>query len=85
MALTPDRLQGRVQAASTLISFSAGAAGGGLLLEHAGTTATILALSGWAALLAIGATASRSFRHPPELPAAALLAPAVGRLITTLR
>jgi MFS family permease len=81
VALTPDRLQGRVQAASTLISFSAGWAGPllvGVLLEHAGSTATILALSGWAALLAIGATASRSFRHPPELPGAGAPAPAGG-------
>lgn len=82
VALAPDRLQGRVQAASTLISFSAGWAGPllvGLLVEHAGTTATVLTLSGWAALLAISATASRSFRHPPELPAAGAPAPAAGR------
>jgi MFS family permease len=71
VALTPDRLQGRVQAASTLISFSAGWLGPlvvGLLLQKAGSTTTILVLTGWSALLAIGATASRSFRHPPTLP-----------------
>jgi MFS family permease len=71
VALTPDRLQGRVQAASTLISFSAGWLGPllvGYMLERAGSTATILTLSGWAAVLAIGATMSRSFRHPPDLP-----------------
>jgi hypothetical protein len=39
-----------------------------MVLEHAGPTATILTLSGWAALLATGATVSRSFRHPPKLP-----------------
>jgi predicted MFS family arabinose efflux permease len=72
VALTPDRLQGRVQAASTLISFSAGWLGPlavGLLLQRAGSTATILVLTGWSALLAIGASVSRSFRHPPTLPA----------------
>jgi hypothetical protein len=42
----------------------------GFLLERAGTTATILTLSGWAALLAIGASASRSFRHLRKLAAA---------------
>jgi MFS family permease len=81
VALTPDRLQGRVQAASTLISFSAGWLGPllvGYMLEHAGTTATILTMSGWAALLAIGATASRSFRHPPDLGATTAAAPAAG-------
>jgi predicted MFS family arabinose efflux permease len=81
VALAPDRLQGRVQAASTLISFSSGWVGPllvGLLLERAGTTATILTLSGWAALLAIGTTASRSFRHPPELPPPSAPAPAAG-------
>jgi predicted MFS family arabinose efflux permease len=81
VALAPDRLQGRVQAASTLISFSTGWVGPllvGLLLERAGTTATILTLSGWAALLATGTTASRSFRHPPELPPASAPAPAAG-------
>jgi MFS family permease len=70
VALAPDRLQGRVQAASTLISFSAGWLGPlavGLLVQNAGTTATILALTGWALLLAVGATASRAFRHPPKL------------------
>jgi predicted MFS family arabinose efflux permease len=70
VALAPDRLQGRVQAASTLISFSVAWAGPlavGFLLESAGSTATILALTGWGMLLAIAATVSRSFRHPPAL------------------
>ena len=72
VALAPDRLQGRVQAASTLISFSAGWLGPlavGFLVENAGPTATILALTGWALLLAVGASASREFRHPPTLSA----------------
>jgi MFS family permease len=70
VTLAPDRLQGRVQAASTLISFSAGWLGPlvvGVMLENAGSTATILTLTGWAAVLAVAATASRQFRHPPAL------------------
>jgi MFS family permease len=74
VALAPDRLQGRVQAASTMISFSAGWLGPlavGFLVQNAGSTATILALAGWALLLAVGVTASRTFRHPPKLEPAA--------------
>jgi MFS family permease len=70
VALAPDRLQGRVQAASTLISFCAGWLGPlavGFLIENAGSTATILVLTGWTLLLAAGATASRVFRHPPRI------------------
>jgi hypothetical protein len=72
VALAPDRLQGRVQAASTLISFSAGWLGPlfvGFMLQNAGSTATIVALTGWAGVLALVATASRAFRHPPTFPA----------------
>jgi MFS family permease len=68
VALAPDRLQGRVQAASTVISFSAGWLGpllAGVLLQNAGSTATVLAFAAWALLLAIATTASRQFRHPP--------------------
>lgn len=68
VALAPDRLQGRVQAASTLISFSAAWLGPlaiGLLLQHAGSTVTILVLSGWGLILAVCATSARAFRHPP--------------------
>jgi predicted MFS family arabinose efflux permease len=78
VALTPDRLQGRVQAASTLISFSAGWLGPlavGVLVENAGTTATVLALSGWMLLLAAVATAAPAFRHPPGLTPAPATAP----------
>jgi predicted MFS family arabinose efflux permease len=74
ISLTPDELQGRVQAGSTLISLSAGWAGPlavGLLLQNAGSTATILVLCGWATALAVLATLSPSLRHIPvaELPA----------------
>jgi hypothetical protein len=78
VAAAPDRLQGRVQAASTLISFSAGWLGPlavGLMLQSAGSTTTILVLTGWSALLAVGATLSRSFRRPLALPAPAPASP----------
>jgi MFS family permease len=70
VALAPDRLQGRVQAASTLISFSAGWLGPlavGFMLQSAGSSATIVALTGWALMLALAATGSRAFRHPPAV------------------
>jgi predicted MFS family arabinose efflux permease len=68
VALAPDALQGRVQAASTLISFSAGWVGPllvGVLLSGVGATATILVLTCWALALAIGASTARAFRVPP--------------------
>lgn len=70
VALTPDHLQGRVQAAQTLISFSVGWLGPlaiGLLFQLAGAEATILVLTGWALGLVIVALASQAFRHPPTL------------------
>ena len=70
VALAPDRLQGRVQAASTLVSFSAGWLGPivvGFLLEGGGESATILVLTGWALVLALAATESRALQHPPRL------------------
>ena len=72
VGLAPDRLQGRVQAASTLISFSGGWLGPlvvGFLLQNAGESATVLGLTGWALVLALVATSSRAFRHPPRLDA----------------
>jgi hypothetical protein len=81
VALAPDRLQGRVQAASTLISFSAGWVGPlavGFLLQSAGATVTVLVLTGWALILAAVATGARAFRHPPTLvpsPAATPVVP----------
>jgi predicted MFS family arabinose efflux permease len=74
VALAPDRLQGRVQAASTLVSFSAGWLGPlvvGFLLQSAGESTTILVLTGWALVLALAATGSRALRHPPRLEAPA--------------
>jgi MFS family permease len=70
VALTPDHLQGRVQAAQTLISFSVGWLGPlavGILFQLAGPAATILVLTGWALGLVTVAGASEAFRHPPTL------------------
>ena len=69
IALAPDRLQGRVQAA-TLVSFSAAWVGPlfvGFMLQNAGATPTILAVAGWALLLAIIALLAPALRHPPDL------------------
>ena len=77
--LTPDRLQGRVQAASTLISFAAGWLGPlvvGFMLQGVGETATVLALAGWALLLALAVTSSRAFRQPPSSGGLEGIAPA---------
>ncbi len=74
VGLAPDRLQGRVQAASTLISFSGGWLGPlivGFLLQNAGETAAVLVLTAWALALALVATGARAFRHPPMLHAPA--------------
>jgi MFS family permease len=77
VALAPDRLQGRVQAASTLISFAfawLGPLAVGFLLERAGSSATVLVLWGWALVLAVAATLARAFRNPPDLTARAVVA-----------
>jgi MFS family permease len=73
VALAPDRLQGRIQAASTLVSFSAASLGPlaiGFLLQHTDATTTILVVCGWAALLAAAALLAPALRQPPRLPTA---------------
>ena len=70
VGLAPDALQGRVQAASTVLSWGAqwlGPLAVGVLYQSAGETATILVLSAWALALALGAAAAPAFRHPPAL------------------
>jgi MFS family permease len=70
VALAPDRLQGRVQAASTLLSFSGawlGPLAVGFMLQSTGATTTILGACGWALLLAAAAILTPAFRHPPSL------------------
>ncbi len=59
VAATPDHLQGRVQAASTMLAMSLGwlgPLGVGLLYQDAGSTATILGVGGWALTVAAVAT-----------------------------
>lgn len=73
VAAAPDRLQGRVQAASTLVSFSAGWAGPlliGLLFQHAGASAAVIALAGWAAIMLVLTAASPGLRRGPPRGAA---------------
>jgi MFS family permease len=72
VALVPDHLQGRVQAASIVITFSVAWLGPlvvGVLFQHAGPAATILSMTGWALGMLAVAMGSRAFRHPPVLPA----------------
>ncbi len=70
VSAAPDELQGRIQAASTVLTFSVAWLGPllvGLLVQNAGLTVTILVMTGWSLALVAVATASRAFREPPEL------------------
>jgi MFS family permease len=72
-AVTPDRLQGRVQGAASLIAQGASSAGpllAGFALAGFGSTATIVAFAVCSWLLAVTATLSRSVRHAPTLAGA---------------
>lgn len=69
LALTPDRLRGRVQASASFISATISWAGPlaiGFLFQAAGESAAVLALTGWALLVAGAATASPGLRQPPS-------------------
>jgi predicted MFS family arabinose efflux permease len=72
VAATPDHLQGRVQAAATLLTMSLawlGPLAVGFAFEHAGPTATVLAVATWVLGLAILAALAPALRHgPPEPP-----------------
>jgi predicted MFS family arabinose efflux permease len=71
LRLTPGHLQGRVQAAATFLAMSLGWLGPlavGFLFQHAGATATALALTGWTAGLAAIATLSPGLRTRPDPP-----------------
>ena len=75
VAVAPDHLQGRIQAAATLLTMSLGWLGPlavGLLYEHGGATTTILTLAGWAVLPALSATFARALHDGPPLSAAAV-------------
>jgi predicted MFS family arabinose efflux permease len=74
VAATPDRLQGRVQAASTMFAMSLGWLGPlavGISFEHGGSTTTILILAGWTLIPAAIATLAPGLRAnlPRPLPA----------------
>lgn len=76
IALIPDGLQGRVNAGFRLVCFSLnplGAAGCGWLLEHHGSTATVVVFGGCWALIALAAAldpavrqATHASRHRPQ-------------------
>ncbi len=74
VAATPDHLQGRVQAASTMFAMSLGWLGPlavGLSFQQGGSTATILILAGWTLLPATIATLASALRDDPPQPLAA--------------
>jgi predicted MFS family arabinose efflux permease len=69
VAAVPDRLQGRVAAAATMIAMSLawlGPLAVGFAFQHAGSTATILIVSGWALGLAAVATLAPALRSGPS-------------------
>ncbi len=73
ITLTPDHLRGRVQASASFIAGSIawiGPLAVGRLFQSAGQTATVLALSAWTLVVALGATFSRGLRRVPagDLP-----------------
>jgi predicted MFS family arabinose efflux permease len=72
MSLTPDRLRGRVQASSMVISSSIAWIGPlaiGLLFQYAGESAAVLVLAAWALAIALVATATPALRHAPTVSA----------------
>jgi MFS family permease len=69
VALTPDELRGRVQAAATTLTMAFGWIGPlavGLLFEHAGQTETVLALTAYAVALAICSMLTPGLRRIPQ-------------------
>ena len=70
LALIPDALQGRVNSVFRMIARAIqplGLALTGWLLEHAGSTTTILVIGGWQLLLAIATTLNSHVRSAPPL------------------
>ena len=73
IALTPDHLRGRVQAAAVLSTMSlawTGPLAVGFLFQHTGPTTTVAVVSGWTAVLAVATFGARGLRQPPPLAAA---------------
>ncbi|MEA2212382.1 MAG: hypothetical protein QOF83_2330 [Solirubrobacteraceae bacterium] len=74
VALTPDALQGRVQAGASLIATSLawiGPLAVGAVFAGFGPSAAVLMVTGWALVVTTGALLSPSLRHPPALETAA--------------
>ncbi len=71
-AVTPDDLQGRVQAAATMCSMSLGWLGPlvvGISFGHAGATTTILIVAAWTLMPAVIAALAPALRDGPRLSA----------------
>jgi len=71
VAAAPDHLQGRVQAAATMITMSLawlGPLGIGLAFEDVGSTTTILILAGWTLVMATLATLAPAIRVDRPTP-----------------
>lgn len=71
VAVTPEHLLGRVQAAAALVTMSLawlGPLAVGFLFQHAGSTATVAVVCGWGAMLAlVTMVAPALHRGPPSL------------------
>lgn len=81
IAVTPDRIQGRVLAAAGMIAFGAvplGSLTGGVLLGAVGATTTVWLLTLWMGILAMTTLLSPSVRKAPDLAETEAPAP-VGR------
>ncbi len=72
VVLVPDELQGRVDSSCRFVTQSTAPLGpllAGVLLEYGSATLTILALTGFTAVVGLVGAATRSLRHPPDIPA----------------
>lgn len=70
VALTPDRLRGRVQAAGTLVTMSLGWLGPlvvGLVYQQGGADATVALVVGWALVLAAATSVAPGLHHGPPV------------------
>lgn len=81
VAVTPDHLQGRVQAAATLVTMSLawlGPLAVGFVFQHAGASVTVTVVCAWAVLLAVLTTVAPALYQGPPRPR--LSSPAEARL-----
>ncbi|GAA1973215.1 MFS transporter [Kitasatospora viridis] len=70
LAVTPDRIQGRVLGSVGMVAFGAvplGSLLGGLMLSRLGADTTVWVLTGWMLLMALIASVSPSVRRAPSL------------------